>query len=428
MKKRTTENFIEECKRIHGDNFTYEKTEYKNSRTKITVTNKYGEDLDVWPLDFLKKTKDKNNRFTTEFFIRKSKEIFGEDTYSYEKTVFNNSGDDVIITCKKHGDFTKQASAHIHQKQGCPMCSRGINNTAEFILKAREIHGWKYDYSKVNFVDMSTKITVICPKHGEFDVLAGEHLKGCNCEKCVRESQKKPIEKFIKDAKLAGRNISIIGDYRSMTEKTWFKCGICGKEWETTPNKIQNGHGCSYCNSGVKCTEDFIKRAKEIHGDRYNYSKVVYCGNTTPVTIICPEHGEFDISPITFFNRTNPCKRCSRKSKMEHDIMLMLDARKIKYTNNKTFNGLGNRSFDFYLDDYNTLIECQGIQHFEANDFFGGKEQFEKQKKSDQIKKVYAENNGMKILYFAYDTDYECFMGEKLIKTTRELLQEIQKK
>ena len=428
MKKRTTENFIEECKIVHGDNFTYEKTEYKNSRTKVTVTNKYGEDLDVWPLDFLKKTKDKNNRFTTEFFIRKSKEIFGEDTYSYEKTVCNNSGDDVIITCKKHGDFTKRACAHIHQKQGCPMCSRGINNTSEFILKAREIHGWKYDYSKVNFVDMRKKITVICPKHGEFEVVAGEHLRGCDCEKCVRESHKKPLEKFIIDAKLSERNISLIGNYQSMLKKTWFKCDICGKEWETTPNKIQNGHGCHYCNSGVKCTEDFIKRAKEIHGDKYDYSKVVYRGNTTPVTIICPEHGEFDIQPTRFFNMTNPCKRCSRKSKMEHDIMLMLDARKIKYTNNKTFKGFGNRSFDFYLDGYNTLIECQGIQHFEAKDFFGGEEQFEKQKKSDQIKKAYAEKNGMKILYFAYDTDYEYFMGEKIIKTTRELLHEIQKK
>ena len=137
MKKRTNENFIEECKMVHGDNFTYEKTEYKNCRTKVTVTNKYGEDLDVWPLDFLKKNKDKNNRFTNEFFIRKSKEIFGEDTYSYEKTVCNGADDDVIITCKKHGDFVKKATAHIHQKQGCPMCSRGINNNPEYILKAR---------------------------------------------------------------------------------------------------------------------------------------------------------------------------------------------------------------------------------------------------------------------------------------------------
>ena len=428
MKKRTTENFIEECKTVHGDNFTYQKTEYKNCRTKVTVTNKYGEDLDVWPLDFLKKTKNKNNRFTSEFFIRKSKEIFGEDTYSYEKTVCNNSRDDVIITCKKHGDFVKKATVHIHQKQGCPMCSRGINNTSEFILKAREIHGWKYDYSKVNFVDMSTKITVICTKHGEFEVVAGEHLRGCDCEKCVRESHKKPLEKFIRDAKLSERNISLIGNYQSMLKKTWFKCDICGKEWETTPNKIQNGHGCHYCNSGVKCTEDFIKRAKEIHGDKYDYSKVIYRGNTTPVTIVCPEHGEFDIAPIRFFNMVNPCKRCSRKSKMEHDIMLMLDARKIKYTNNKTFKGFGNRSFDFYLDDYNILIECQGIQHFEAKDFFGGEKQFKKQKESDRIKKAYAEKNGMKILYFAYDTDCEYFMGEKLIKTTRELLREIQQK
>lgn len=428
MKKGTTENFIEECKKVHGDNFTYEKTEYKNCRTKITVTNKYGEDLDVWPLDFLKKNKDKNNRFTTEFFIRKSKEIFGEGVYSYEKTVCNGSYDDVTITCKKHGDFVKKAAVHIHQKQGCPMCSRGINNTSEFILKAREVHGWKYDYSKVNFVDMGTKITVICPKHGEYEVIAGEHLKGVDCQKCVSERSKKTLEKFITDARLNDRNISIIGEYRSMRVKTWFRCNVCGKEWETTPSKIQNGQGCSYCNVGVKTTEDFIKRAKEIHGDRYDYSKAVYRGNTTPITIICPEHGEFEVSPTTFFNRINPCKKCSRKSKMEHDIMLALDARKIHYMNNKTFpKDLGLKSYDFFLDDYNVLIECQGSQHFKPNEFFGGEERFKEQQESDKIKKEYAKKNGIKLLYFAYDTEDETFMGEPVFKSTRELLEEILK-
>jgi len=428
MKKRTNENFIEECKMVHGDNFTYEKTEYKNCRTKVTVTNKYGEDLDVWPLDFLKKSKDKNNKFTTEFFVRKSKEIFGEDTYSYEKTVCNGAYDDVIITCKKHGDFVKKATAHIHQKQGCPMCSRGINNNAEYILKAREVHGWKYDYSKTNFVDMDTKITVICPKHGEFEVIAGEHLKGVNCQKCAREKRRKPLEKFIRDAKLAERNIFLIGDYQSMTKKTWFRCSVCGKEWEAVPMKIQGGEGCSYCNFGVKTTEDFVKRAKEVHGDRYDYSKAVYRGNTIPLTIICPEHGEFDISPTTFFNRTNPCKKCSRKSKMEHDLMLAFDAHKIRYTNNKTFpKDLGLKSYDFFLDDYNVLIECQGSQHFSPNEFFGGEEQFIKQQESDQAKREYAKKNGMKLVYFAYDVDENDFLGNPIFRTIKELLDEILK-
>ena len=113
---------------------------------------------------------------------------------------------------------------------------------------------------------------------------------------------------------------------------------------------------------------------------------------------------------------------------MEHDIMLMLDARKIKYTNNKTFpKDLGVKSYDFFLDDYNILIECQGGQHFEPNEFFGGEERFVEQQESDRIKKEYAEKNGMKILYFAYDIDCEYFMDEKLIKTTRDLLKEIEK-
>lgn len=428
MRKRSNENFINECKKKHGDNFTYEKTCYKNCRTKVIVTNKYGEDLEVWPLQFLKKVKDKNEKFTTEFFIRKSREIFGENTYSYEKTICNKSSDEVIITCKKHGDFMKKATAHIHLKQGCPMCSRGINNTAEFILKAREVHGWKYDYSKVNFIDMNTKIIVICPKHGEFEVIPSVHLNGSICEKCSREKRRKPVNAFIVDSNLDKRNISLVSGYISMAKLATFKCTTCGKVWKTTPNKIQSGEGCPYCNHGVRTTEDFKKRATEVHGEKYDCSKVIYCGNTKDVIIICPKHGEFNIAPTIFFNRTNPCKKCSRKSKMEHDIMIALDKAGIKYTNNKTFyRDLGFRSYDFFLENYNILIECQGGQHFSPNEFFGGNARFIEQQKSDRIKKEYADKNNIKLLYFAYDVDNDTFMGEPIFKTTDELLKEILK-
>lgn len=108
--------------------------------------------------------------------------------------------------------------------------------------------------------------------------------------------------------------------------------------------------------------------------------------------------------------------------------MLAFGTHKIRYTNNKTFpKDLGLKSYDFFLDDYNVLIECQGTQHFSPNEFFGGEEQFIKQRESDQAKREYAKKNGMKLVYFAYDVDENDFLGDPIFKTTKELLEEILK-
>lgn len=106
-----------------------------------------------------------------------------------------------------------------------------FSTTAEFIKKARLIHGNKYDYSKVEYVNSDEKVCIICPNHGEFWQVPRTHLSGSGCPICV------------------GR-----------------------KKMHTT---------------------DFVKQAKAIHGNRYDYSKAKYCGNAEKVCIICPDHGEF---------------------------------------------------------------------------------------------------------------------------------------
>lgn len=85
------------------------KTKYKNIGTKVIVTDENGNDKIVYPQYFLYKSKDKNNKFNTENFIKLSKEIFGDNTYDYTKTICHNSADKVTITCKIHGDFIKSA-------------------------------------------------------------------------------------------------------------------------------------------------------------------------------------------------------------------------------------------------------------------------------------------------------------------------------
>lgn len=117
----------------------------------------------------------------------------------------------------------------------CPKCSGkkgyNINN---FIKRAREVHGNKYDYSKVEYINAKTKVCIICPEHGEFWQKPSDHLNGCGCKKCAYKRN----DGFSKRKKL----------------------------------------------------EQFIIDAKYIHGDKYDYSKVEYINAKTKVCIICPKH------------------------------------------------------------------------------------------------------------------------------------------
>ena len=64
-----------------------------------------------------------------------------------------------------------------------------------------------------------------------------------------------------------------------------------------------------------KTTEQFIKEARKIHGDIYDYSKVIYESSTKEVIIICPKHGEFSKTPTKHIHRSSGCKQCSLKKR-----------------------------------------------------------------------------------------------------------------
>ena len=105
-------------------------------------------------------------RLTTEEFIEKARAIHG-DKYDYSKVVYKTSQEKVIIVCPKHGEFLQRPNCHLNGA-GCPKCCNNTKKTAEsFIEDARAIHGDKYDYSKVEYVNNKIPVCIICPKHGE---------------------------------------------------------------------------------------------------------------------------------------------------------------------------------------------------------------------------------------------------------------------
>ncbi len=191
----------------------------------------------------------------------------------------------------------------------------------EFIKKAKNIHGDKYDYSKVEYVNTHTKVCIICPIHGEFWQRPNDHLQGDGCKSCglKKRSESKTLttESFIKKSRV------IHGDkydyskveYKGSETKVCITCKEHGEFWQK-PSVHLRGHGCQKCGiteiskkAMVYTLESFVKKAIEIHGNKYDYSKVEYVGSHDKVCIICPKHGEFWVTP-TLHLRGVGCKKC----------------------------------------------------------------------------------------------------------------------
>ena len=122
-------------------------------------------------------------------------------------------------------------------------------------------------------------------------------------------------------------------------------------------------------------TEEFIQKARKVHGDQYIYDKVEYINNYTKVCIICPIHGEFWQAPNNHINNNPPqgCPKC-KSSYLEKEIKKYLLNNNVEFEEQKKFKWLGKQSLDFYLQQYNVAIECQGKQHFEKGGWISNKE------------------------------------------------------
>jgi hypothetical protein len=283
----------------------------------------------------------KNKRKTTIEFIEKAKIIHG-DRYDYSLVNYETSKQKVKIICKKHGVFEQTPDSHINGKSNCPIC---VNNkkltTEEFIKKAKLVHGDKYDYSSVKYVNDSNKINVICVKHGKFEVKAGNHLRGDNCSKCTNN--------------------------RKLT------------------------------------TIEFIEKAKIIHGDRYDYSLVDYLKQTKKVKIICKKHGVFEQNPNNHLNN-NGCPKC-KESKGERTIREYLEINKINFNPQHRFDKCKYKlklPFDFYLPELNICIEFNGRQHYEPIELWGGFKSLKEIQKRDKIKMEYCKNNNIPLIIIKY--------------------------
>lgn len=191
----------------------------------------------------------------------------------------------------------------------------------EFINKAKQVHEIKYDYSLIpSIIHTHEQVEIICPIHGKFTQEVRGHLKGQNCPKCAREisasKRQYTLEEFITKANIK-HNFYYTYDkvqYQRSDIPIIITCPKHG-DFKQAPRDHLRGQGCADCAaekghpSKKKDTQTFIRQARVIHHDYYDYSKVIYQGKDTPIVIICPKHGEFKQTPHMHLSGQG-CWRC----------------------------------------------------------------------------------------------------------------------
>lgn len=318
--KLTTEEFIEKAKKIHGDKYDYSKVDYKDANTKVIIICPIHGEFKQKPASHLQGTGcpgcSNNIKLTTESFIKKAKKIHG-DKYSYSKVDFKSAHTKVTIICPIHGDFEQSPSRHLLGK-GCPSCGGTSRLTIEkFIKRAKEVHGDKYDYSKIVYKNNKEKICIICPKHGEFFQKPTAHLSGSGCPSCSN-SRKLTTEEFVERArKVHGDRYDYSKvEYKRSREKVCIICPDHGEFYQMANTHLQ-GSGCTKCSNKEKIdTKRFIKKSREVHGDKYDYSKVDYKHSKIPVKILCKIHGYYNQMPVNHLQGSG-CPKCGSTYRLD---------------------------------------------------------------------------------------------------------------
>lgn len=246
-------------------------------------------------------------RLSQQEVVERFREVHS-NKYDYSQVEYIGNREKVLIKCPEHGEFWQSPKLHL-LGSGCPDCGKlsiadkNSKSQSQIIQEFIKIHGDKYDYSKVEYVGAHDKVCIICSKHGEFWQAPNEHKKGKGCERCSYE-------------------------LRGQAKSTPFK--------------------------------DFLSKAKQIHGDRYDYSKASYINGKVKIAIVCPEHGEFLQYP-SMHNIGQGCPMCFKSSsKAEKEVYSFIKSlSKDSIRNDRKI--LKGKEIDVYVPSKKLGIEYHGL-------------------------------------------------------------------
>lgn len=280
----------------------------------------------------------------------------------------------------------------------CPEKNTPTKTTEQFIREAKEIWGNKYDYSLAKYNGALKPIKIIYDGI-IFEQTAISHLK------CAPELNMNK-DYFIKKSKdkWGDKYDYSLVDYENCKSKVKIIYNKTGEIFEQTPANHLIYYPENIKLSVRKTTEQFIKEANEVHDFKFSYDKTEYIRNQVKVIITCPIHGDFLQNPLSHI-QGNGCPNCN-ESRGEKSIAKYLDDNQISYYRQHKFMDCKNvfqLPFDFYIPIARTTIEFDGKQHYEPISYFGGSEAYERLKINDKIKNEYCEDNYINLIRIKYD-------------------------
>ena len=422
-RRKTHEQYVEEVK-IKNPNVTVLE-KYIDAKTKILhKCNICGKEWDAAPTNILKghgckscslKETFKNNP-KTQVTLRKSHEQYVEELNNANPNI--EILDKYITTehknhfrCKICGyEWYGKPSEYLRGK-GCYKCgkkrmSEKLKYThKEFIKKLKEVN----ESIEVlgEYTDSKTKIACRCKiDNNEFYAIPSSLLAGHGCPECYRKKQTLEENDFLKRINEQNLNIEILTPYTKVTSDYQCRCKTCGHIWYANGSSIIQGRvGCKECYRRNKTLthEEFVKEISEINSDIEIIGE--YIKSTIPIKCKCKICGHIWETRSSNLHYTG-CPAC-KISHGERLIKTFLENNKISFCcqkKYKTLLGINGKklSYDFYLPEYNLLIEFQGKQHEQPIEYFGGEEKFKVQQEHDRRKREYAKLHNINLLEIWY--------------------------
>ena len=327
-----------------------------------------------------------------------------EKGYDLPVEDYVNNSTKIKHKCSKGHVYNQRPSDHLHG-QGCPRCKGGVSYSS--LDYYNECKSKELDLPIEDYINGSTKIKHICKQGHIYEQVPRNHLQGQGCPRCSKKHSYTPKE-YCDLCKEKGYDLPV-EDYINTKTKIKHKCSK-GHLYEQTPSKHLSGQGCPICafkNKGNKQRKTSKAYYNECKKRGLDLPIESYVNNKTRIKHKCPKGHIYYQAPDMHLNKNQGCPICN-ESHGERYIMNYLDEHNIKYIPQKKFHDLKDKtylSYDFYLPNYNMLIEYQGQQHYSSVNYFGGEEKFNTQQLHDKLKREYAKNNGYKLLELHYSLD-----------------------
>ena len=273
----------------------------------------------------------RNCILTTEEYVEKCKLVHG-CRYDYSKVIYKGSAEDVIVVCKIHGDFIRNASVHscgggcLHCAEEVKTIKRSKKEGIKFVKEGSRVHNNKYSYDKVVYVRSDQEVIITCPIHGDFKQRPANHKRGAGCQECglqkLRDNFKlsqeevmgRSFEKFKVDF-----NIDLT-NYDNINSLVTFYCPVHGKFEDKVSNHLASDDGCSKCfNEKDKVSwnrtsvEENMIALKKLYNNKYHFFQEDIKTNSHKVRYYCFKHKKLYRTKLRHLLDGHSCRDCGKE-------------------------------------------------------------------------------------------------------------------